>query len=53
MCIRDRNKEQAIIRDLDTLMPESKKAVEDCLNEFYLIPKVIKINSINDRARCV
>lgn len=48
--VNEENKEQAIIRDLDTLMPDSKKAVEDCLNEFYLIPKVLKISSIDDRA---
>ena len=42
------NKEQAIIRDLAMLMPESRQAVERCLMEFYLIPKVEKIFRIDD-----
>lgn len=32
--------EKAIIRNIDTLLPESKEAVETCLNEHYLIPKL-------------
>ena len=37
-------KEKAIIRDLDTLMPESKKVIEDALCEYYFMPKIIRIN---------
>lgn len=33
-------KEIAIIRDLAQLMPESRAAVEKCLEEFYLIPVI-------------
>ena len=36
-------KEIAVIRNLDTIMPESRKAVEDALREYYLIPKIIRI----------
>lgn len=35
-------KEVAVIRNLDTLMPDSRKAVEDCLDEYYMIPKISK-----------
>lgn len=37
------NKEQAIIRDLAALIPESKEIIEDCLKEYYLIPKIEKL----------
>ena len=36
-------KEQAIIRNIDTLMPESKKVIEACLREYYLIPKIKRL----------
>ena len=36
--------EQAIIRDLNTLPPTEREIIEDCLREYYLIPKVTKIN---------
>ena len=35
--------EQAIIRDLNTLPPRERKIIEDCLEEYYLIPRVLKI----------
>lgn len=35
--------EQAVIRDLDTLPEAERDIIEDCLNEYYLIPKIIKI----------
>ncbi len=35
--------EVAIIRSLDTLMPESRHAVEKALAEYYLIPKIQEI----------
>lgn len=35
--------EQAIIRDLNTLPSGERKIIEDCLREYYLIPKVTKI----------
>ncbi len=36
-------KEIAVIRNLDTIMPESREAVEDALKEYYLIPRILKI----------
>ena len=33
-------KEVALIRDLDLIMPESRQAIEKCLDEYYMIPKI-------------
>jgi hypothetical protein len=38
--------ERAIIRDINTLPPEEKKIIVGCLEEYYLIPRVTKINDI-------
>lgn len=38
-------KEIAIIRDINNLMPESKKAIQECLESYYIIPKIKKIIS--------
>lgn len=35
--------EQAIIRDLNTLPPKERKIIEDCLEEYYLVPRITKI----------
>ncbi len=35
--------EQMIIRNVDNLLPESKQALLDCLNERYMIPKITKL----------
>ena len=42
-------REAAIIRSLDTLIPESRRAVEECLEEFYLIPRITGIYDITDK----
>ena len=36
-------KEQALIPDLATLMPESRQIIESCLSEYYMIPKILKV----------
>lgn len=35
--------EKAIIRRIDSLMEDSQKVIENSLNEYYLIPKIISI----------
>lgn len=35
--------EQMIIRNIDNLLPESKEALLDCLNERYMIPKITRL----------
>ena len=35
--------EKAIIRDLNTLPPNERKIIEECLNEYYLVPKITRI----------
>ena len=42
-------KEKAIIRDLDNLDEESRKAVEGCLEEYYMIPKIISMIDITEK----
>ena len=39
----EKSNEIAIIRDIETLMPESKKVIENSLSEYYLIPKIISV----------
>lgn len=41
----ENGKEIAIIRDIDHLMPDSGKAVRECLESYYIIPKIKKIIS--------
>ena len=38
-------KEAAVIRSIDELDEESKRAVLECFKEIYLIPKVIRVRS--------
>lgn len=35
--------EQAVIRDLRTLPDRERKIIEECLEEYYLIPRIIRI----------
>lgn len=41
----EEGKECAIIRSIDDLIPESKKIIEDCLREYYMIPKITRLIS--------
>lgn len=41
--------EQAIIRDLSNLTPDSRKIIEDVLDEYYLVPKITEIVSIVEK----
>ncbi len=42
-------KELAIIRDLSRLDPDSRAAVQDCLAEFYVIPKITGVIEVSDK----
>jgi len=42
-------KECAIIRDLEKLDPDSRRAVEECLNDYYMIPKITGVISITEK----
>ncbi len=37
-------REVAVIRNLKTLPPKEQKIVEDCLEEYYLIPRITRID---------
>lgn len=41
--------EQAIIRDLNTLPPKERKTIEECLNEYYLVPKISRIIDCSEK----
>lgn len=45
----ENGKEQAIIRNVDALMPDSKKVIKECLQEYYLVPKILKLIDINEK----
>ncbi len=42
-------KEHAIIRNVDSLMPESKEVILQSLNEYYLIPKITAIVDCSEK----
>lgn len=41
--------EQAVIRDLDTLPDEQRKIIAECLAEYYLIPRIVKILNTTEK----
>lgn len=41
--------EIAVIRNLEDLMPESKKVAENCLREYYMIPRITKFIKMSER----
>ena len=41
--------EKGLIRNIDDLIKEDKKLILECLAEYYLIPKINKINNIDDQ----
>ena len=41
--VDENGSEVAIIRDLEKLLPESKEAVLECLDEYYIVPKILRI----------
>ena len=41
--------EQAIIRNVDTLIPESAAVIRDALREYYLIPKITAVYEIEEK----
>ena len=43
------NKEKAIIRDISALDKDSRAALEGCLDEYYMIPKIIKMIDITEK----
>lgn len=41
--------EIAVIRDINDLMPESREVVENCLREYYMIPRIIKFIKMSEK----
>ncbi len=41
--------EIAVIRNIDDLIPESKKVVENCLREYYMIPRITRFIKMSEK----
>ena len=41
--------EIAVIRNIEDLMPESKKVVESCLREYYMIPRITRFIKMSEK----
>ena len=41
--------EIAVIRDINDLMPESSEVVENCLREYYMIPRITKFIKMSEK----
>lgn len=41
--------EQMVIRNVDDLMDESREVIMDCLQEYYLIPKIIRLLQTSEK----
>ena len=41
--------EIAVIRDINDLIPESREVVENCLREYYMIPRITKFIKMSER----
>lgn len=41
--------EIGVIRNVDDLMPESKTVVENCLKEYYMMPRITKFIKMSER----
>ncbi len=41
--------EIAVIRDINDLMPESREVVENCLREYYMIPRITRFIKMSEK----
>ena len=39
----------AIIRDIEQLLPESKEALENCLKEYYMMPRILRFIEMSEK----
>ena len=39
----------AVIRNIDTLLPESKAVLENALNEYYMIPRILRFIKMTEK----
>lgn len=45
----EKEKEIALIKEMKDLNEESAKAVNDCFEDFYMIPRITQVLEVNDR----
>ena len=48
--MNSKEKEEALINDMNELDEESRRAVEECFMEYYLIPEITAILHVEDKA---
>lgn len=52
IALLDENGDQvAVIRDINSLLPESKEVLQNALTEYYLIPRITKFIKMTDKFR--
>ena len=42
-------KEVAIIRNMDNLDPDSRKAIEECFESYYMIPRILEVFEVSEK----
>lgn len=47
--LNDKEKEVAMIKDLDAISPDSKEAIEGCFSDYYMIPTITEILQVEDK----
>ena len=47
--LNSKEKEVALIKELKDLDKDSRKALEDCFREYYLIPKISRVLHVEDK----
>jgi len=47
--LNEEEKEVGFVRDLDEIDDASRKALEECFHEYYLIPKITKVLDCEDK----
>ncbi len=47
--LSDKEKEVALIKDLDSLNQASRQAIIDCFSDYYMVPTITKILEVSDR----
>ena len=47
--LNDKEKEVAMIKDLESISPDSKEAIEGCFADYYMIPTITEILQVEDK----
>ena len=47
--LNSKEKEVALVKEMKDLDPDSRRALEDCFKEYYLIPKISQVLHVEDK----